>query len=140
MPQMQEMLAHLLEDHKITENEVDMIRSQIVEDGALDLDDVEFLVRVLCEASEVCASFDDLFFPVLKNVILQDGKIGADEQFYLLKMLYSDGCIRESETRFLLELRQEADHVSPEFESLCEVALNAHPTNWDVGGQPAPVS
>jgi len=93
------------------------------------------LVGLLSEAHEVCPAFDELFFPALKEVILEDGRIGQDEQFYLLKMLYSDGHVRENEKQFLLELRDAAQEVTPEFEALCEEAFAAHPTNWDVGGR-----
>jgi len=50
-------------------------------------------------------------------------------------MLYSDGHVRESEKRLLLELRDEAKEVTPEFEALCREAMAAHPTNWNVGGR-----
>lgn len=127
--------AELLKDGKITEDEVEVIRQHIEEDGKLDLDDVKFLVELLSEARDVCPAFDELFFPVLKEVILEDGRIAPDEQFYLLKMLYSDGHIRESEKQLLMELREEAEEVTPEFEALCREAMAAHPRNWNVGGR-----
>ena len=119
----------------VHDNEVEVIQDHICRDGRLDLEDVKFLVELLSEAREVCAAFDELFFPVLKEVILKDGRIGQDEQFYVLKMLYSDGHIRESEKQFLLQLREEVKEMTPEFEALCEEALSAHATNWDVGGR-----
>ena len=95
--------------------------------------------RIGCEssadASEVCPSFDELFFPVLKEVLPEDGQIGLDEQFYLLKMLDWDGTVRNSEKQFLRELKSEAKTITPEFEQLFETAFNANPTNWDVGGR-----
>jgi uncharacterized tellurite resistance protein B-like protein len=115
--------SELLADGKITDAEVDRLREFIHENGELDLDDVKLLVNVLSEAREVCPAFDNLFFPLLKEVILQDGRIGLDEQFYLLKMLYSDGQVRDREKQFLRELREEADETSAEFESLYYTAL-----------------
>ncbi|NQT17509.1 MAG: TerB family tellurite resistance protein [Planctomycetes bacterium] len=135
MPNLYQLRAELLADERITDSEVEIIRDHIAEDGELDLDDVKFLVELLSDAREVCSAFDELFFPVLKEVILEDGRIGQDEQFYLLKMLYSDGHIRPSEKQFLVELSEEALEVTPEFEALCEEAFAAHPTNWDVGGR-----
>ena len=135
MSNLHKLRSELLEDGRITDSEVEVIQDHIHRDGRLDLDDVKFLIELLCEAREVCAAFDELFFPALKEVILEDGCIGQDEQFYVLKMLYSDGHIRESEKQFLLQLREEAKEVTPEFEALCEEAMGAHPTNWDVGGR-----
>ena len=138
MARLQDVLAQVLSDRKITENEVSTIRDQIEQDGKLDLQDVKFLVQILSDATEVCPAFDDLFFPILEEIILQDGKIGRDEQFYLLKMLYSDGNIRDREKQFLRELRDKATDVPAEFDELCSIAFDAHPTNWSVGGTAGP--
>jgi len=124
----------LLHDGQITPAEVDVIRDYVHSDGQLDLSDVKLLVELLTEAREVCPEFDELFFPALKRVILADGRIGADESFYLLKMIYADGRIRDSERRFLRELLHEATEVPPEFQSLCDIAFAAPEANWDVGG------
>ena len=133
MPSLRELHAALLEDGKITDTEVGIIRDYIQRDGRLDLDDMKFLVELLSDAHQVCPAFDELFFPALKKIVLRDGRVGQAEQFYLLKMLYSDGRVRPSEKQFLLELRDELQEVTPEFDALCETALAADPTNWDLG-------
>jgi hypothetical protein len=129
------LIAEIHEDGKITDAEVEVIREQVHRDGKLDLDDVQFLVNLLSDAREISPAFDELFFPVLKDAILSDGKIDRGEQFYLLKMLYSDGHVRESEKQFLEQLRRDACEVPPEFDQLLEEACKAPPTNWDVGGR-----
>jgi hypothetical protein len=126
--------SELLADGKITEGEVERIREYIHSNGQLDLDDVKLLVNLLADAKEVCPAFDDLFFPALKKVILTDGCIGLDEQYYLLKMLYSDKQIRDSERVFLRQLREEARETSPEFDSLFAEAMKAPSRGWCVGG------
>ena len=111
-----------------------LILEHLYQDGCLDLDDVKLLVELYCGATEYCSAFEDLFFSVLEEVFLADGKIQASEQYYLLKMLYSDREIRDREKQFLLKLRETADHTTPEFEALCQEAFQAHPTAWSVGG------
>jgi hypothetical protein len=135
MGRLHELQSQLLQDGKITDQEVAVIRNYLQGEGKLDIEDVKFLVELLSNAREVSPSFDELFFPVLKDVLLADGQISLDEQFYLLKMLYSDGCVRESEKQFLQELRREAKETTPEFDTLCEEAFSAHPTNWSLGGK-----
>lgn len=135
MGRLHQFRAELLRDRKITDDEVGVIRDYIEQDGKLDLEDVKLLVDLLSEAREVSASFDELFFPSLKEVLLADGRIGPDEQFYLLKMLYSNGRIRDNEKQFLIELRREVREASPEFEALCEEALHADATSWSLGGR-----
>ncbi len=134
MSNLYQLHSELLADNKITDNEVAIIRGYIEQDGKLDMNDVKFLVGLLSSAQEVCPAFDDLFFPVLKEVILADGKVGMDEHFYLLKMLYCDGHVRERERQFLLELRESADEFTPEFDALCDEILTVPTRGWDLGG------
>jgi hypothetical protein len=132
MARLHQILQQSLEDRRITDAEVGVIRDYIHEDGQLDLEDVKFLVQLLSGAKQVSPQFDEVFFPVLKDVILQNGRIDQSEVFYLLKMLYSDRVIRERELDFLRELRDEADEVPAEFDELLDVASTAPARNWAV--------
>ena len=135
MPRCRELLSTTLANQKIDDDEVGTIREQIYRDGHLDLEDVRLLIELYCEAREYPAAFETLFFDVLKKVFLADGEVTPEEQYHLLKMLYSDRVIRNRELEFLRELKREAKHVSPEFDTLCQNAFEAHPTNWNVGGR-----
>lgn len=135
MSKLNDLLNHVLEDRKITPNEAVIIQDFIAEDGQLNTDDVRFLVELLVNSDEVCDEFDALFFPVLKGVFLQDGRIDESEKYYLLKMIYGDGQIRPSELRFLEELRREAIELPADFDALIATATDAHPTQWEVGGR-----
>ena len=130
-----ELRASVLADGEIDDSEVASIREYLYRDAKLDLDDVKVLVELYCEARRRSAAFDDLFFDVLEQVILADGEIRPSEQFYLLKMLYSDREVRPREKEFLLKLRRTAKHATLQFDALCDEALQAHPTAWDVGGR-----
>ncbi len=129
-----EFVSAVLADRKIDESEVPLIRERLYEDGRLDIDDVKTLVELYCGADEYCTEFDDLFFAVLEDVFLADGQIDTSEQYYLLKLIYSDRVIRDREKRFLAKLKGSIDRTSPEFEALCAEAFQAHPTAWSVGG------
>jgi hypothetical protein len=135
MGNLRDLRAELLRDGKITDQEVEVVRGYLRDAGKLDIEDVRFLVELLCDAHDVSPEFDKVFFPALKEAILADGRVGLDDQFYLLKMLYSDGHVRECEKQFLRELRREAKEVSPEFDALCENALSCPETGWTVGGK-----
>ncbi len=131
-----ELLSTTLVNRKIDDDdEVGAIREQINRDGQLDFDDVRLLIELYCKAREYPAAFEALFFDVLKKVFLADGEVTPDEQYHLLKMLYSDRVIRNRELEFLRELKREAKQVSPEFDTLCQNAFESHPTNWNVGGR-----
>jgi hypothetical protein len=129
-----EFVSTVLADKRIEDSEVPQIREHLYQYGRLDLGDVKLLVDLYCGAAQRCPAFEDLFFSVLEEVLLEDGEIQPGEQFYLLKMLYSDHEIRDREKDFLRRLKQNAKRTSPEFDALCDEALTAHPTEWSVGG------
>lgn len=129
-----QFVSTVLADKKIDDSEVPQIREYLYQDGRLDLDDVKLLVDLYCGAVQYCPAFEDLFFSVLEEVVLEDGEIQPSEQFYLLKMLYSDREIRDREKDFLRKLKQTARRTGPEFDALCDEAFKAHPTKWSVGG------
>jgi len=134
MANLYKLEQELLSDGRITKDEVGRIRKQIESDGKLDYDDVIFLVNLVANASDVCQEFDDLFFPAMRSILLADGVIGMDEQYQLLRMLYSDGNVRPSEKDFLKDLYKSVDQITPEFREVCDTALNSPATNWDTGG------
>src|SRR5262245_45617059 len=125
MSQFYQFLAKIQADGGISDDEIPAIREQLAADGKLDLDDVKLLTELYYNASNRCPAFDDLFFTVLEKVFLADGQITPSEEFYLLKMIYSDREIREPEREFLRRLRKQLPNRPASFEALFETALNA---------------
>jgi uncharacterized tellurite resistance protein B-like protein len=135
MNQFYQFLATIQADGGISDNEVPVIRQKLLEDGQLDANDVKLLVELYCDAENRCPAYDELFFSVLEKVFLADGQITPSEEFYLLKMIYSDREIREPEREFLRRLRRQLPERSASFESLFDTAMNAPAKNWSVGGR-----
>jgi len=135
MSQFYQLLAQIQADRGITDDEILPIRQYIEADGKLDLDDVKLLIELYCDADDRCPAFDELFFSTLERVFLADGQISPSEEFYLLKMLYSDREIREPERNFLRQLRKQLPKRSASFESLFDTAMNSPAKNWSVGGR-----
>jgi uncharacterized membrane protein YebE (DUF533 family) len=125
MASLQELKAQILADGKIDDAEVEVLRKELYADGKIDRDEVEFLVSPRNEAKSACPAFEQLFFQALKENVLADGSVDADEAACLRQALYADGKVDEAEKRFLRELRAEARQVSPEFQRLCDEALGA---------------
>ncbi len=134
MSKFYQLLASIQSDRAITDDEVQPIREYLDADCTLDLEDVKLLIEFYCNADKRCAAFDKLFFDVLEDVLLADGEISASEEFYLLKMLYSDREIREPEREFLRKLRKQSKTKSASFEALFDTAMNSPAKNWSVGG------
>lgn len=60
---------------------------------------------------------------LLKDVLLADGAIDADETKLIEKELMADGVIDGEEVDFIVELRNEASECSPEFTKFFFTAL-----------------
>ena len=135
MANLRKLQTELLSDGKITSQEVSRIKAHVESDGALDHDDVKFLVELTSQAEWVCQEFDQFFFPVLREAILEDGRVTMDEQYQLLRMLYADGHVRPAEKEFIRDLYASVDEKTPEFTELCETALASPERDWCVGGK-----
>lgn len=60
---------------------------------------------------------------LLRDVLLADGKIDADEAALLRREIMADGTVDDEERAFLRELKDGAGDSSPEFEALCDECL-----------------
>jgi len=113
-----ELKKRLLADDKIDEQEVELIRKELYADGKIDKEEVEFLIALREKAKEVCPAFEELFFAALKQNVLTDGSIDAEEAGWLRATLFADGKIDDNEKKFLRALRAESRQRSPEFDKL----------------------
>jgi hypothetical protein len=120
-----QFVADTLADGQVDDAEALLLREMLFEDGQLDLDDVRLLVELYCNARQRSTAFEQLFFTVLEQVFLSDGEVQPSEQFYLLKMLYSDRDISSAERDFLKRLQAKSAQRTPEFDRLCADALQA---------------
>jgi hypothetical protein len=136
MSQFHQFIERIQADEKICNAEVQLIGQELEADGQLDIADVKLLVELYCGAKQRSAAFDNLFFTVLEKVFLNDGQITPSEEYYLLKMIYSDRVITDRERDFLRKLRKQIPERTASFEKLFETAVNAPSTNWCVGGTP----
>jgi uncharacterized tellurite resistance protein B-like protein len=110
--------AEILADGRIEDDEVARLRTELYADGQIDKDEVEFLIALRNEAIATCPAFEQLFFRALKDNVLADGSIDAEEASWLRRVVFADGKIDDRERQFLRELRREARQVSPEFQRL----------------------
>jgi uncharacterized tellurite resistance protein B-like protein len=123
MANLKKLKALILADGVIEDDEVDAIRRVLYADGVIDQEEVEFLIALRNEAMSVTPAFEKLFFEAVKQNVLTDGTIDADEAGWLREMLFADGVIDEAERQFLRDLKAGATRVSPEFQRLYDECL-----------------
>ncbi len=123
MADLKQLKADILADGKIEDDEVEVIRRELYADGQIDQDEVEFLIALRNEARSTCPAFERLFFEAVKQNVLTDGSVDAEEADWLRRMLFADGKIDDNEKQFLRELRSQARKVSPEFQKLYDECM-----------------
>jgi uncharacterized tellurite resistance protein B-like protein len=120
------VIATLLADGKIDDDEVKVLKKELYEDGKIDRKEVDFLIELRNEAqkkakskqAEVNPTFTKLFFKAISDNVLADGKIDTAEANWLRKMLFADGKIDDDEKKFLTSLKKAALATSPAFDKL----------------------
>jgi hypothetical protein len=136
MSQFHQFVGTILQDGQISDEKAALVSEYIQADNRLDAEDVKLLVELYCEADNRSPAFDKLFFSVLEGVFLADGQIQQSEEYFLLKLIYSDREITEPEREFLRRLRRQMPKPSASFERLFDTAMNSPSKNWSVGGVP----
>ena len=106
----------LLADGTIDRREVDLMRKELFADGQIDDIELEFLLELKKSAASVAPSFHQLVLDAVKNNILADGVITAQEANWLRRWIISEGGVDETMKKFLQELRAGAKQVVPEFD------------------------
>lgn len=132
----QQLVNDICARQEVTADEIDQLYSFVYRNHKPTLDDVRELTNVYVGLRQPSDKFDKFFFGALKKIILEDGVVNPAEQFYLLKLLYSDRNVRQVELQFLRELKREARVTTPEFDALCQQAFQVSGSTWDVGGAP----
>jgi hypothetical protein len=108
----------LLADGTVDRREVDLLRKELFADAKVDDIELEFLLEVKKSANAVAPSYQQLVLDAIRNNILTDGVISAQEASWLRRWIISEGQADESMKKFLQELRAGARQVAREFEAL----------------------
>jgi len=118
MPQLRELMNTILADGKVDGSEVEALTGLLYADNRIDRAEAEFLIELHNRVERVSPAFEKFFFQAIKDHVLNDGKIDAEEAKWLRRMITADEKVDDREKKLLRELRGEATEVSPEFEAL----------------------
>lgn len=114
------VIALLLEDDCIDEKETALIKAQIMDDGVVDEEEIQFLIGLRKSARKTCEQFEEFFFEVLEQYLLKDDMIDAVETELIRSVIYADGKIDASEIKFLRKLASKAHKTDHRFKALCQ--------------------
>ncbi len=115
---LREIEHDILATGKVTGPALDVLRRQLYAAGKINRPEADFLVELHRRVQHITPAFERFFYQAIKDHILADGRIDAEEVAWLQRMLFADGTIKDEERKLLRELKGEAGQVCPEFEVL----------------------
>src|SRR5436305_11527594 len=123
MLQLREIEDAILKNGRVDGPELKLLRQQVYADGKIARETADFLVELHKRVQRRSPAFEQFFYQAIKDHLLADGRIGAEETAWLRQMLTASGKLEDEERKFLHQLKGEAHAVSPEFEQLFQQCL-----------------
>jgi nucleoid-associated protein YejK len=115
---LREIEQAILTTSKLDNLHLEVLRREVYVEGKVDRRMADFLVELHKRVQHLTPAFERLFYQAIKDHVLADGHIDAEEAAWLRQMLFADGKIDDRERKLLHELKGEASQVCPEFELL----------------------
>ncbi len=123
MLKLQQLEQRILANGRVDGDELEALRRELYAGGKIDRPKADFLVELHKRVQHITPAFEHLFYQAIKDHILANGRISAEETAWLRRMLFADGKIRDEERKFLHELKGESKETSPEFEALFKESM-----------------
>ncbi len=123
----------VLVNGRVDGHELEFLRTQLYAAGTIDRRGADFLVELHKRVQHVTPAFELFFYQAIKDHVLADGRIWADEAAWLRQALSNGRWIKDEERKLLHELKGEAQEVSPEFELLFKQSMK-QPTDQHTCG------
>jgi hypothetical protein len=118
MQNVRDIEKEILATGKVDSEHLTALRRRLYANGKIDRAAVDFLAELHKRVQHPNPAFEELFYGAVKDHILADRRIDAEETAWLRQMLFADGKFHDEGRKFLHQLKGEAQQVSPEFESL----------------------
>jgi hypothetical protein len=133
MLELRQIEQDILATGKVDRHELEVLRKQIYASGEIGRRGADFLVELHNRVQHLTPAFEQFFYQAIKDHILAQGRIDAEEAAWLRRMLFADGKFADQKRKFLHELKGEAEQVSREFEILFEESMKRPPEQRTCG-------
>jgi hypothetical protein len=133
MLHLKEIEQAILANGRVDGPELEALRGQLYAGGKIERRKADFLVELHKRVQHMTPAFDHFYYRAIKDHILADGRIDAEEAGWLRQMLFADGRIKDEERKLLHELKGEAKHVCAEFDVLFKESMKQPPEQHTCG-------
>ena len=103
MQHLREIEQVILANGRVDGPELEALRRELYADGKIERREADFLVELHKRVQHRTPAFEKFFYQAIKDHILADGRIDAEEAAWLRQMLFADGKIDDQERKFLHE-------------------------------------
>jgi hypothetical protein len=134
MPDLRKIQEDILATGKVDSKHLEELRRVLYADGKIDRREADFLAELHKRVQRPTPAFDAFFYKAIKDHILADGKIDAEESAWLRQLIFADGKVSDEERKFLHELKGEAKQVGPQFEALFKECMRQPQERHTSGG------
>ena len=133
MLQLRQIEQEILASGKVDGHHLEVLRSRVYAGNEIERRAADFLVGLHKRVQHLTPAFEHFYYQALKDYILVDGRIDAEDTAWLKQLLSTDGTIDDKERKFLHEIKGEAKHSSPEFEVLFGESMKQPPEQHTCG-------
>src|SRR5689334_17748049 len=133
MLKLRQLEQNILANGRVDGDELEVLRRELYAGGKIERREADFLVELHKRVQHMTPAFEQFFYQAIKDYILADGRIDAEETAWLRQMLFADGKIDDEERKFLHELKGEAKKVSHEFVALFAECMKQPPEQRTCG-------
>src|SRR5438093_1479777 len=91
MPTLRQIEEDLLATGKVDSLQLETLRQLVYADGKIDRREADFLVELHKRVQRPTRAFEQFFYQAIKDHILANGRIGAEEVAWLRQMVFADG-------------------------------------------------
>jgi len=133
MANLRELEERVVANGRVEGHEIRLLRELLYADGKIDREEADFLVVLHKRVQYRTHRFEEFFYNAIKDHILADGRIGAEETAWLRQMIFRDDKLEDEERKFLHRLKGEAKQVGPEFEALLVESMKYPPERRTAG-------
>jgi hypothetical protein len=123
MQELRRIEQDILAVGKVDSDHLEALRLALYAGGTVSRPAADLLIDLHKRVGHPNPSFEHLLYRAIKDHVLADGRIDAEEAAWLRRMVFADGKVRDEERRLLHELRGEAGQVSREFEVLFDEGM-----------------
>ena len=127
MLKLQQLETDILANGKVESREIEILRKELYAGGKIDRQAADFLVKLHKRVERRSPAFEEFFYQAIKDHILKDGRITAEETAWLRQMISADRKISDLERKFLNQLKGEAKQATPEFEAFFAECMKPRP-------------